>query len=120
MDMKSLREWLIANGVPAQELDEVAEPPVVRDIGEAVLVAMNVMLWFSAVPYPINVIPEQWRSLMEWNPFYILLHPTIMLAYEGVLPDAMSMIKVLVLMLISTVFGYTFYRLCRRNFIYYL
>lgn len=41
MDLETLREWLIANGIPANELDDVAEPPVIRDIGEALTLSLQ-------------------------------------------------------------------------------
>lgn len=41
MDLETLREWLIANGIPAEELDDVAEPPVIRDIGEALTLSLQ-------------------------------------------------------------------------------
>ncbi|WP_054028139.1 hypothetical protein [Bacillus sp. FJAT-28004] len=41
MKLESLREWLIAKGIPAMELDEVSEPPVIRDIGEALTLSLQ-------------------------------------------------------------------------------
>lgn len=41
MDLKAMREWLISRGIPAVELDEVDEPPVIRDIGEALTVSLQ-------------------------------------------------------------------------------
>lgn len=40
MDMAVLREYLISKGVPAEHLDEVSEPPVLRDIGEALTLSL--------------------------------------------------------------------------------
>lgn len=34
LDMKHLREWLIQNGIPAEELDEAVEPAALMDLGE--------------------------------------------------------------------------------------
>lgn len=34
MNLDRLREWLIAKGVPAEELDQFIESPIIRDIGE--------------------------------------------------------------------------------------
>lgn len=41
MNLDSLREWLIARGIPSEELDEVSEPPVIRDIGEALTLSLQ-------------------------------------------------------------------------------
>jgi ABC-type polysaccharide/polyol phosphate export permease len=94
--------------------------PYVRDVAEFLLVGMNVMSWFSAVPYPASILPEHFQRIMEWNPFYILLQPVVVLVYEQKLPDAVLMAKLFAIMLIAIIFGYTLYRKCRRNFIYYL
>lgn len=41
MDWETLREWLIQNGVPAEELNEVSELPVLTDIGNALVLLMT-------------------------------------------------------------------------------
>ncbi|WP_308637726.1 hypothetical protein [Paenibacillus silvisoli] len=39
-DMDVLRDWLICKGVPAEYLDELDEPPVLRDIGEGLALSL--------------------------------------------------------------------------------
>lgn len=41
MDWDTLRAWLIQNGIPAEELDEVSELPVMTDIGNALVLLMT-------------------------------------------------------------------------------
>jgi hypothetical protein len=41
MDLETLREWLIQNGVSEQELDEVKPPPVLEDIGQTLLITLQ-------------------------------------------------------------------------------
>jgi hypothetical protein len=41
MYMSELRKWLIQRGVPAEELDEVSEPPVISDIGQTLLLSLQ-------------------------------------------------------------------------------
>jgi hypothetical protein len=41
MKMEVMREWLISKGIPAAELDEAIEPPVIRDIGEALTLSLQ-------------------------------------------------------------------------------
>lgn len=40
MDMEALRAWLISKGVPAESLDNISEPPVIRDIGEGLTLSL--------------------------------------------------------------------------------
>lgn len=94
--------------------------PYVRDIAEAIVVGMNVMIWFSAVVYPITAVPEWVGRIMAWNPLYILLQPLIELVYYQRLPGLFIMVKLFGVMFISLAIGYTLYRVCRRNYVYYL
>jgi hypothetical protein len=41
MELETLREWLIQNGVSAEELDEVKPPPVLDDIGQTLLITLQ-------------------------------------------------------------------------------
>ena len=41
MDLETLREWLIQNGVSEQELDEVKPPPALDDIGNTLLITLQ-------------------------------------------------------------------------------
>lgn len=41
MDLEVLREWLIQKGVPAEELDEFVEQPIIRDIGEGLALSLK-------------------------------------------------------------------------------
>lgn len=41
MNLEAMREWLISKGIPAAELDEMDEPPVIRDIGEALTLSLQ-------------------------------------------------------------------------------
>lgn len=94
--------------------------PYIRDIGEVVMVGMNVMMWFSAVPYPVEAMPEDYRGLMLWNPFYNLMHPVITLVYGRAIPDIESVLRLLIIMGISIALSFVLYRVFRRNFVYYL
>ncbi len=94
--------------------------PYVRDIGQAITVLMSVLVWFSSVIYPLESLPEYVRNILVWNPFYMLMQPAIDLVFYHHLPDVITMVKLFSVMLASLGIGYFFYRLCRRNYVYYL
>lgn len=94
--------------------------PYVQDLRDAIAIAMNVLIWTSAVIYPITALPEWAQKIMEWNPLYILLEPSVSLIYQQKLPDSLVIIKLCGVMVIALLFGYTFYRIGRRNYVYYL
>jgi vacuolar-type H+-ATPase subunit D/Vma8 len=41
MDLETLREWLIQNGLNAEELDEVKPPPALDDMANALVIALQ-------------------------------------------------------------------------------
>jgi len=45
----------------------------VRDIGQAFNVILQVWFWFTPIVYPITIIPEGYRHLMQLNPMYSLV-----------------------------------------------
>jgi len=42
----------------------------VRDIGQAFTVILQVWFWFTPIVYPLTIIPESYRHLMQLNPMY--------------------------------------------------
>ena len=94
--------------------------PYLRDMGQILTVVMNTMVWFSAVIYPLSSVPEWVQSVMLWNPFYILMEPIISLAYHGELPGIFILLRLFGVMSTALLFGYSIYRVCRRNYVYYL
>ena len=45
-----------------------------RDIGQMINVVLQFWFWFTPAVYPINVIPETFRWLMDFNPMYHMIH----------------------------------------------
>lgn len=94
--------------------------PYVRDVGDFILVCMNMLMWLTPVIYPISALPEMAQAVMQWNPFYIMMRPIQMLAYDNVLPGYDEVARLFSLTIISVLIGFGVYKTCRRNFVYYL
>ncbi|RMO80997.1 Lipopolysaccharide ABC export system, permease [Pseudomonas syringae pv. philadelphi] len=63
----------------------------VRDVGQVIPILLQVWFWFTPIVYPLNIIPEQFKSVMGINPMF-----PIVSAYHDVLvyaraPDLQSM-----------------------------
>jgi hypothetical protein len=41
MDLETLREWLIQNGIDEKELDEVKPPPALDDLANTLVIALQ-------------------------------------------------------------------------------
>lgn len=94
--------------------------PYIRDIGEFILVSMNILFWLTPVVYPVTVLPEQAQQWMRFNPFYIMLRPIQLLAYDHTLPSLDDITHLGILTGLSVLFGFEIFRFCRRNYVYYL
>lgn len=45
-----------------------------RDIGQIVPLLMQFSFWFTPIAYPASIIPEKYRYLLQFNPFYYLIN----------------------------------------------
>ncbi|WP_249582814.1 ABC transporter permease [Pseudomonas viridiflava] len=52
----------------------------VRDVGQVIPILLQVWFWFTPIVYPLNIIPEQFKSVMAYNPMF-----PIVSAYHDVL-----------------------------------
>lgn len=94
--------------------------PFVHDLKEFVAVAMNILIWCSAVLYPISLLPDDLQFWMGLNPLYIFLEPAVYLISLSAIPPLLVVIKLFVVMIISLMAGFMLYAFGRRRFIYYL
>ena len=42
----------------------------VRDVSQVVPILLQMLFWFTPIVYPIDIIPESYRHLLEFNPIY--------------------------------------------------
>ena len=94
--------------------------PYVRDIGEVVFVLMNVFIWLTPVFYSPEVVPEDVRALLRFNPLYLLMRPVQEVAYYNRMPQLGEGIAQCGVALAAVMLGYIVYRKTRRNYVYYL
>ena len=94
--------------------------PFLKDLSEIMTVIVNVAFWLTPIVYPITVIPERLRYLFELNPFYIMIRPISMLVHQHVMPSLRDTLSLILFMFISCVLSYIVYRVCRKNFVFYL
>lgn len=94
--------------------------PYVRDVGELITMGMTITFWLTPVVYTPSHLPAEAMQYICWNPFYIMMHPIHMLAYGQTMPDLAATASLLGLMLVAIGVGFGIFRLCRRNYVYYL
>ncbi len=64
-----------------------------HDVQFALPVSLSLLGYLTPVFYPISLVPEGWRTLLRVNPFVDLITSFHMVIYEGVWPDAWSVLR---------------------------
>ena len=59
----------------------------VRDIGQVVPIVLQIWFWFTPVVYPVGVIPEALRGIMDANPMYPIVDAYHAILVYGQVPD---------------------------------
>jgi lipopolysaccharide transport system permease protein len=80
-----------------------------RDLGQVTGVAVNLLMFLSAVFYPVSALPQQWRPLIELNPLITIIQQTRHVAIEGQAPS-------MVYLIVGTLLGYLACCLSLRGF----
>ncbi|MBH3438014.1 ABC transporter permease [Pseudomonas luteola] len=63
-----------------------------RDIGQIVGVVMQLWFWLTPIVYVLSILPEQWRSLFVFNPFYHLVEAYRAALISGTSPNTESLL----------------------------
>lgn len=94
--------------------------PYVRDIGDVVNIGLTMSFWFTPIIYQIQMLPPKIQVFMQFNPFFIMMHPIQVLVYEEKLPSMSDNLHLFGLMAVVIPLAFAVFRLCRRNYVYYL
>jgi len=58
-----------------------------RDLGQVIGVFVNLLMFLSAVFYPLSSLPPQWQPLLQLNPLVLVIEQTRRVAVNGQLPS---------------------------------
>ncbi len=59
----------------------------VRDVGQIIALALNLLLFLSPVFYPLSALPERWQVWLMLNPLAAVIEQTRRVVLEGAWPD---------------------------------
>ena len=71
----------------------------IRDVGAFVGVAVPLWFWLTPVVYPIGVVPEEARALLDWNPMRHVVGAYQQVLVEGTAPDWPTLVPLSILTL---------------------
>ncbi|WP_366664415.1 ABC transporter permease [Mesorhizobium sp.] len=82
----------------------------VRDTAQVMTIVLNLWYWLTPIVYPANVLPEQYRFMVDLNP----IAPLVALYQDALLfnrwPNPESLIMPAILGLVSMAFAMVFFR----------
>jgi lipopolysaccharide transport system permease protein len=88
----------------------------VRDIGQITGLFTTILLFMSAVFYPISALPEQYQSLLQLNPLVLIISESRKSLVLGELPDWFSMLIALLVSLAMAFAGFWWFQKVRKGF----
>jgi lipopolysaccharide transport system permease protein len=87
-----------------------------RDIVQGVSLVLMAWMYLTPIIYPESVVPERFRTLINFNPFTPLIRSYRRIFLEGQPPDWQGLGYVALVGLIVFVFGYWWFARTRKSF----
>lgn len=87
-----------------------------RDLDQVVGVAVNLLMFLSAVFYPLSALPERWQPLLQLNPMVSVIEQTRRVAVNGELPNPIYLITGTFLGLLSAELAFRAFQRARCGF----
>ncbi|MEB3332493.1 MAG: ABC transporter permease [Synechococcaceae cyanobacterium] len=87
-----------------------------RDISQVVGVAVSMLMFLSAVFYPVTALPERWRPLLSLNPLVRIIEQTRRVCVNGLLPQPLYLLVGMGMGLLVCELGYRSFQKSRRAF----
>jgi lipopolysaccharide transport system permease protein len=87
-----------------------------RDIAQGINLALMTWMYLTPIIYPESIVPERFRTLINYNPFTPLVSSYRRVLLDGYLPEWRGLGYFTVVALIVFVFGYWWFARTRKNF----
>ncbi|MGR3179335.1 MAG: ABC transporter permease [Candidatus Anammoxibacter sp.] len=89
----------------------------IKDIAQIAGIFSTVLLFMSPILYPIEIIPEQYRSYLYLNPLtFIVVQARLILLYEHQ-PDFFGLFKYMLIAIIFAQFSYWWFIKTKKGFV---
>lgn len=87
-----------------------------RDLGQLIGVAVSMLMFLSAVFYPLSALPEAWQPILGLNPLVVVIEQTRKVLIQGVMPDLSYVVAGSGFMLATCEVSYRLFTKARRGF----
>jgi lipopolysaccharide transport system permease protein len=88
----------------------------VRDIGQITGIFITILMFMSAVFYPITALPEKYQNLLRLNPLVLIINESRKSLVLGQLPDWVSVLVALLVSLAIAFAGFWWFQKVRKGF----
>ncbi len=87
-----------------------------RDVGQLVGVALNMLMFLSPIFFPISALPAKWQPLLQLNPLAQAIEQTRRVAVQGIMPQGGYLITGTILTLIACEASFRVFNKSRKAF----
>jgi lipopolysaccharide transport system permease protein len=87
-----------------------------RDLNQLVSVGLSVLMFLSAVFYPISALPERWQPLLLANPLVVVIEQTRQVLVRGEAPDPLYLFLGIPLAVLACELCFRLFQKARRGF----
>ena len=87
-----------------------------RDIGQIVAVALNMLMFTSPIFFPISALPAKWQTLLKMNPIAIVIEQTRVTSIQGSNPSLVYIATGLVGSILACELSFRAFQKAKRGF----
>ena len=88
----------------------------VRDVGQITGIFITILMFMSAVFYPVSALPEQYQGILRLNPLVLIINESRKSLVLGELPDWISILVALSISLAVASLGFWWFQKVRKGF----
>jgi homopolymeric O-antigen transport system permease protein len=88
----------------------------VRDVGQITGIFITILMFMSAVFYPISALPEQYQRVLQLNPLVLIINESRKSLVLGEVPDWISILVALSISLAIAFAGFWWFQKVRKGF----
>ena len=63
-----------------------------RDIGQLINVALNMLMFLSPIFFPVSALPERWQPILSINPLAVIIEQTRRVTIQGLNPQPLYIV----------------------------
>ena len=88
----------------------------IRDVGQITGIFTTILMFMSAVFYPVSALPEQYQGILRLNPLVLIINESRKSLVLGELPDWISILIALLISLAIAFLGFWWFQKVRKGF----